>query len=117
MSDEGIESSKRVRIPRWESELWFYIASSNGKHCPLYNICADKIQGNLCPCDYVGYVKELLATRQFDPADYDFIGNIRFGKFFKLVEKLANKYWEKGNIKQPPVPTELISLADENHPI
>ena len=62
MNVAGIEVAKRVIIPKWESELWFYIASSDGEHCPLYNICSDKIQGNLCPCDYVGYVEELLVT-------------------------------------------------------
>ena len=42
---------------------------------------------------------------------------IRFGTIFKLVEKLASRYLKKGNIKQPPVPTELILLADRKHPI
>jgi len=114
---EGIKGIKRERIPKWESELWSYISSSDGEHCPLYATCISKPQGNLCPCDYVGYVQELLATRQFDPADYDFLERIRFCTIFKLVEKLANKYLKKGNVKQPPVTTELIPLADKKHPI
>ncbi len=117
MNVAGIKDTKIVRIPSWESKLWSYVGSSDGEHCPLYDNCTSRLEGNLCPCDYVGYAEELLATKQFDPADYDFIGNIKFDIFFKLIEKLANKYLKRGNVKQPPVPTELFSLADENHPI
>ena len=117
MNVEGIEGTKREKIPSWESKLWSYISSSDGEHCPLYDICTSRFKGYLCPCDYVGYTQELFATKQFDPTDYDFIDNIRFGEIFKLVEKLANKYLKKGNIKQPPVPAELIPLADKKHPI
>jgi Zn-dependent peptidase ImmA (M78 family) len=36
---------------------------------------------------------------------------------FNLVEMLAQKYLKKGKVHYPPVPTELVSLADEHYPI
>jgi hypothetical protein len=100
--------TKREKIPSWESQLWSYISSSDGEHCPLYDSCIAKYKGNLCPCNYAGYLKGLLATKQFHPADYDFIKRMRYEILFQLVERLANKYLKKGNVEQPPVPTELI---------
>jgi hypothetical protein len=27
------------KIPEWESELWSYVSTSDGKHCPFLNQC------------------------------------------------------------------------------
>jgi len=117
LSAVDTKGTERVKIPKWESELWSYMRRSDGAHCPLYDSCAVRSEGFLCPCDYVDYVKQLMATRQFDTSDYEFIERITFYRMFELAERLANKYLEKGKVECPPVPTELVSLADEQHPI
>jgi len=39
------------------------------------------------------------------------------GEVFQLVERLAQKYLQRAGVHCPPVPTELIYLVDEQHPV
>ena len=104
------------RIPRWESELWSYISSSDGAHCPMCGCCQVKQKGGWCPSDFREQVGRLVDTRYSNLRDYDSIGRMTSCRIFELVEMLAQKYIKRRDVYYPPVPTELVSLADEQHP-
>ena len=117
MSAVGRKGTKTAKIPRWESELWSYVSRSDGEHCPLYDSCRSRIRNGFCFCDNIGHIRELIDTKRFNTSNYDFITNALPDRMFKLTAKLANKYLLKGKVKCPPVPNELVSLADETQPV
>jgi len=105
------------RIPKRESELWSYLSSSNGQHCPMYDHCRVRQRGDWCPDDNRKHLSQLDDSNQFNLSDYDFIKCGVCSRIFKAVEALALGFLKKGGIHCPPVPTELISVIDEQHPI
>jgi len=107
------------KIPRWEAELWSYLSSGDGMHCPFYGHCQIKKRGAWCPDENRERVNRLLDERQFNPHSYDFIESEAkgLGRVFQLVEMLAQKCLERGRVRYPPVPTELVSQADKQHTI
>ena len=105
------------RISRWEPELWSYISSSDGTHCPLYGCCQVRQQGGWCPSDCMEQVGRLVDARYSKLRDYDSIEGVTSCRIFELVEMLAQKYIKRVKVYYPPVPIELVSLADEQHPI
>jgi len=105
------------KSPRWESELWSYIGSSDGTHCPLYSHCHIRKKGDWCPDDNRKRLDNLVDCKRFNLSDYDFVECGACGRIFKVVEKLAQRYLKKGGVRCPPVPTELFSLADKQHTI
>jgi hypothetical protein len=105
-----------LKIPKWETELWAYVSSGDGMHCPLYNHCQVRQNGGWCADDHREHVNQLL-DEQFNLSDYDCTKCGTCGRIFAIVERLAQKYLKKGKASCPPVPTELVSLADEQHTI
>jgi hypothetical protein len=49
--------------------------------------------------------------------ELDYLKDWKPGRIFQLVERLANKYIEKSNVTQPPVPTEIIDVFDIDRPV
>jgi hypothetical protein len=119
MGIEGKKVTTRGKIPKWESELWDYLGSGDGVRCPIYSRCQERLSGVWCPSDNLGYITQLLDDRRFDASKYDFIGGggERCSGVFQLVERLAKDYLAKTKVHCPPVSTELVSLADEQHPV
>ncbi len=115
------------KITKWETELWSYVSSGDGIHCPIYSRCQPRRRGGYCFDDKREQVKWLLNVWQTSSGDYnvlinapdfmDFIEHWNASRIFRLVEKLAQQYLKKGGVSSPPVPTKLISSADENNPI
>ena len=105
------------RFPNWEAELWSYISSGDGMHCPIYSCCEVRCGGGWCPEDNGRRLDRLRDSRQFDPSDYDFVRTGRLGRVFELVEMLAQDYLDRARVPSPPVPAKLISQADEQHSI
>jgi len=109
------------KISKWESELWSYICSGDGEHCPLHDHCQTRQSGRLCVDDCKEKLSQLLESgNQFNADAYDFIEPLKYeemGVVFQLVEKLAQKKLKRGGVCCPPVPTELIALANGQHPI
>ena len=103
------------KIPRWESELWSCISSGDGMQCPLYSCCQVRQRAGWCPSDCVERIDQLLDTSCSNLSDYG--PAVISCRIFKLVEMLAQKYLKKGRVYYPPVPAELVSLADEQRPI
>jgi len=106
-----------ANTPRWESELWSYVSSGDGMRCPLYSCCQVRQKGGWCPDDYKERLNHLLDNERFNLSNYDFIKCGTCGRMFKLVEMLAQRYLKGGRFGCPPVPTELLSLADKQHTI
>jgi len=100
-----------VRIPKWESELWSYVSSGNGEHCPLYTHCDIRQRGGWCPDDNREYLNLLLDNDGFNFNNCDSIKWGTCGRVFQLVERLAQKYLKQGRIRCPPVPTVFIALT------
>jgi len=106
-------------IPSWEAELWSYISSGDGMHCPFYGRCGIKKRGAWCPDENKERLSRLLDERQFNLSSYDFIQSEAKGlcRPFQLVERLAQRYVKRAAVRCPPVPTDIILLSDEQHPV
>jgi hypothetical protein len=115
LSVEDLEGTK-LKISEWESELWSYVSMGDGMHCPLYNHCPVRLNGGWCADDHRKQFNQLL-DEQFHFSDYDCRKCETCGRIFTIVERLAQKYLKKGKASRPPVPTEIVSLADEQHTI
>ena len=100
------------RIPRWESELWSYISSGDGEHCPIYDHCQARLRGGLCISEHKEQLDRLLDSSHFDYRNYDFVPFVTPGRIFELIEMLAEKYVKMGEIRAPPVPTTFVGLFD-----
>ena len=104
------------KVASWETELWSYLSSGDGMCCPLRNRCQRRQRGGWCPDENMEPLNRLLDEREFNLHSYDFIeseeaaGNCRL---CQLVEMLAQKYLEIGKVSSLPVPTGIVSLADE----
>ncbi len=105
------------RTPEWESELWSYMSSSDGKHCTRVSHCQHKHSGTWCIDGNLERIKLLVDNRVFKFSDYDFIKPMARCRLTQLLEILAQEWLKKGGVCRPPVPTELIMLADEHNSI
>jgi len=104
-------------IPEWESDLWTYVSSGEGKQCPLIDVCSIRSNGTWCPDVHRLKLTRLInCDNQFNPNSFRFVERCQ-GAMFSLIEKLATKQLDEANITSLPVPTELISLADEQRPV
>ena len=106
-----------VKTTKWESELWSCVSRGDGEHCPLYGCCQHRLAGKWCTDDNGEFLKRLSDDRRFNFRNYEFIESGGPYGIFELVTSLANNYLERGGIHNAPVPTELVQLADEQHPI
>ena len=105
----------RGKIPKWETELWSLISACDGTHCPVCNHCQVRQRGGWCVEDNKEGVSRLLYRKRIRPSSYDFLEYAAPCRMFQLVERLAKKFVKMGGIHSPPLPIELISLADEQH--
>ena len=105
------------KLPSWECELWSYISAGDGSKCPMYGHCEITRRGGWCPSDHQKQVYELVDGSRHCLRDYDFFGHLTTGRVDELIEQLAKKYIEKGNISRPPVPRTLVRLFDSEHRI
>ncbi len=105
------------RMPKWEPELWSYINSSDGKHCTRVDYCQRRYSGMWCIDGNLERVRLLVDTHAFKLSDYDFLKPMGRCRLAQLLEMLAQGWLKKGGVCSPPVPTELIMLADEHRSI
>ena len=101
----------------WESELWTHLSTSDGNQCPLYDFCQERQGGGNCFDDIKLDLDQVAEYQQFNLADYNFIRPAGSCKIYSMIQRLAQQYLRKSGISRLPVPTEIISLADEKHPI
>ena len=105
------------KAPDWESKLWGYLSSGDGEHCPLLSHCHARQRRGWCPVDHKIQIDRALDYKRFKITDYNFVKFWTPCEIFKQVEMLAQKWLEKGRVHCPPVPAELVRLADDKHPI
>lgn len=104
------------KIPKWEDDLWSYMSSGDGMHCPLYNRCRIRQRGGWCADDN-GENLDWFDDKGFHFSSFDFIESGTCYGEFKVVEMLAQRLLKEERVNGPPVPTEFISLADSQHPV
>jgi len=120
LSGRGVEDMSTGKTPKWESELWSYISRGDGQHCPAYSHCQVRLKGEWCADDNRDVLENLYRDNDFRPEKYSTIEDITHStasEIAKKIELLAGRYLKQGNCHCPPVPTELISLADEQRPV
>jgi len=106
------------KTPKWESELWSYVGSGDGAHCPIRNHCQVRQQGGWCADDNKERLSQVADAKRCHSASYDFIeGGTNYCRITQMVEMLAQKYLKEGGVHCPPVSTGLLSLADKQHTI
>lgn len=106
-----------TKTPSWESELWSYLGDSDGEHCPLYHSCRIRQRGDWCLDEDRSAIDWLVDYRVISGTSFDFIESGTCYGELKTIEMLAQKYLKEGEVNDPPVPSELISLADGENPI
>jgi len=107
----------RSRLPSWEAQLWSYLSSGDGMHCPLANTCDNSTDSERCTDINQGNLTRLIA------ADGEWLTDAQRGPrpcrrgVMPLIERLAEEQLRKGGVQGLPVPNSLLSLADENRSI
>lgn len=105
-----------LKVPKWEVELWSYVSTGDGTCCPLRNRCQRREWGGWCPDENMETINRLLDEREFNFHSCDFIESEEVGgicRLCQLVERLAQKHLKMGKVCSLPVPTGIVSLADE----
>ncbi|MDH5696063.1 MAG: ImmA/IrrE family metallo-endopeptidase [Dehalococcoidia bacterium] len=107
------------QVPKWESELWSYVSSGDGMHCPFYSRCRIKKRGGWCPDENKERLNKLLDEKQSNLYSCDYIeSEVKgFCRIFQLVERLSQKYLKRAGVCCPPVPEGLATIFDEQHDI
>jgi len=104
------------KIPKWEAELWSYVGSGDGEHCPLYDRCRTRQACSWCPDEHKERLNQFFDETEIDLHSCDFIGTAEgkgVGRLFLLVELLTQRYLKIGEVHCPPVPTTLVELVDQ----
>lgn len=117
MSGKGEENMRTGKTPKWESELWSYVSSGNGEHCPFRLHCRNRHQGQWCPDENKERLSALYDKKRCALSDCDFVTEGECSCVFPMVQRLAQRYLKKGGISGPPVPCELILLIPEQHKV
>jgi hypothetical protein len=105
-----------AKIPKWENELWSYVSSGDGEHCPLHSLCQTKLACGWCPDENKKRLNQFLDQDEVTLQSCDFMEtNIggQTSRLFLLAELMAQKYLKMGGVDCPPVPTGIVSLADK----
>ncbi len=120
MSAVGVEDMTRGRIPNWEAELWSYMSGGDGESCPAYAQCERRSKGDSCLSDSRKSLDKLIKSLDNGLSclsGYDSVDNGKAGRIFVLLEMLAKKYREMGNVSSPPVPIALLGLYDKRRTV
>jgi hypothetical protein len=60
------------KLPKWEAQLWSYLATGNGMHCPLLNCCTSKLRKECCADTNREKLNLLISSDgQFNPDNFD----------------------------------------------
>ena len=125
MSAADKKSTIPKNVPEWEAELWSYLNSGDGIHCPIYQSCHQRLQGEWCLSEHEAYyqlMNDFLDEEVpdlSDPASIEFEcrGCRHMGRVFSLVRRLAVRYQKEAGIDRLPVPSDLITHGGDNRPV
>jgi hypothetical protein len=113
----GKEDTIKREATDTELELESYLKRSDGGKCPLYDNCYSRLSGKLCPCEVMWHIIGFMDSGQFHIQYCDFLKLVAYDKPFQLVEKLAYHWLNKAGARDPPTPSEIISVFDAQHPV
>jgi len=112
------------KIPKWESELWSYVNSGDGLHCPLLGDCKIARTRGGCFAEDLELRMRLQEVIEDDSGvQADWEGKAKppdcrdSGKIFQLIERLARKYLSEAKVYQPPVTTAIFSQFDRKRAV
>jgi hypothetical protein len=122
---DGEQKNTGENSSDWESELWSIISQGDGTNCPLYNSCGYRAGGGWCLSEHQEFFSTLTTfIDQDNPNFADLRSSIPrpcvfpgYGRIFKLVQRLADKYHVQAGVTAPPVPSDLITISGDNLPI
>lgn len=125
MSGVGKKGTGAGITPGWEAELWSYLSKGDGIHCPIYESCSLRLQGEWCLSEHEEYyqlMNNFLDDEVLDLADpaaiqFEFPACRFVGRVFNLVRRLAEGYQTEVGVNRPPVPDDLITRGDDGLPI
>lgn len=109
----------RKKDHNWESELWTRLSEGDGQHCPLYTDCELRQTGTWCVSDNLAEFTKLINLKRFSRLNF-LLSKVKGGndcRIFQLIEMLAENYLKKAKIDSLPVPTDILSLLDEQHTV
>jgi hypothetical protein len=114
-----------IKTPDWEDELWSYLSSGDGIHCPIYPSCQIKKNDVVCFSENEKVFQHISEFIDKDELDLNDSFSLKFrlptcpesGRIFELVRRLAYIYVEDAGITNPPVPTTLITHVSGDIPI
>ena len=106
MSGEGKKGTAVGKIPRWEAELWSYLSKGDGTHCPVYQSCRLRLQGEWCLSEHEEYFQLMNDFLDDEVPDLTDPASIEFefrccrhvGRIFSLVRRLAVRYQTEAGI-------------------
>lgn len=104
-------------FPKWESQLWSYLSNGDGMHCPVISHCQSRSDDTRCTDINQEELSRLIAgDGRSDPDSCERTRPCRSG-VMPFIERLAETQLKKGGADCPPVSTDLVSQADEEHPV
>jgi hypothetical protein len=105
------------KASNWETQLWSHLCTGNGTHCPQFSSCTTRLRGDYCPdTDRERFHQLVDSDDHFDPACFDGVKPCGEG-VMQNIEMLAEHKFGRNRATELPVPTDLIHLASEEHPI
>jgi predicted transcriptional regulator len=86
-------------------------------HCPQFSSCTIRLRGDYCPNTDKDRFNQLInSDGHFFPDNFNQV-KICSGEVMQHVERLAEHRFGRDRANELPVPTNLIALASEEHPI
>ena len=86
-------------------------------HCPQFSSCSIRLRGDYCPDTDKDRFNQLINSDGHFPAeDFAQVKPCR-GEIMQHVERLAEHRFGRDRADELPVPTSLIEMASEEHPI
>ena len=86
-------------------------------HCPHFSGCATRLKGGYCLDTRKAEFCQLIdSDGHFDPAQFERVKPCGEG-VMQHVERLAEHKFGRDRAAEPPVSTDLVKLASEEHPV
>ncbi len=123
----------QTRAMEWETEFWHYVSTGDGTSCPVYRTCSLRESTGKCACPMynISAERQDKSTLCYCPAGSScadgqaketfcrssnpgFLESLKPGRIYELLSMLSESWLEKGKIKNPPVPSTLISIMDRS---
>ena len=105
------------KASKWETQLCSDLSTGNGMHCPHFSGCTTRLKGGYCPDTSKDEFSQIIdSDGHFDPARFNGVKPCG-GVIMQHVERLAEHKFGRDRATELPVPTDLIQLAGEEHPV